>query len=342
MSPEPLATCRALSKTYDTPSGGIEALRSVDAEFAPRRDHRDRRLLGKRQVDAPSRARRARPALERRAPRRRPRSRRRLAEGAPPPPARAGHLRQPEGRRQLHPASHARRARTRPRRASGQSLLADVGLADRMGAKPIELSGGEQARAAFALALARETPLVVADEPTAELDRDSAALLLEAIRRHAGSGRALVVATHDPDVTSIADQRPAPRARPGGRRRHGRPGSGRRRAGCPSEEPRTRSRRAGSPAAFTHGSETVHAVRDASSGCAAAKSGSSSADRAPASRRSSRCSRAGSLRTPARSSGPDSPPTRPRYRWAELGYLPQRFGLIPELTARENSSCRRG
>ena len=66
-------------------------------------------------------------------------------------------------------------------------LLADFGLAQRLDSKPIELSGGEQARAAFALALARGTPLVVADEPTAELDRDSADQLLAAIRSHAGS-----------------------------------------------------------------------------------------------------------------------------------------------------------
>ena len=77
-------------------------------------------------------------------------------------------------------------------------LLDEFGVGHRLDARPIELSGGEQARAAFALALARRTPLVVVDEPTAELDRPTAALLLDAMRRHTAAGMAFAVARTTP------------------------------------------------------------------------------------------------------------------------------------------------
>ena len=70
---------------------------------------------------------------------------------------------------------------------------------------PRELSGGEQQRAAFAFALAVGPEIVVADEPTAELDADSAADVLAILQRLVTSGVAFVVATHDPNVTAIAD-----------------------------------------------------------------------------------------------------------------------------------------
>ena len=87
-----------------------------------------------------------------------------------------------------------------------EALLGEFGLGHRLESLPAELSGGEQARAAFALALLRGTPLLVSDEPTAELDAGSSAPLLEAIRAHAGAGLAFVIATHDPEVVAIADR----------------------------------------------------------------------------------------------------------------------------------------
>ncbi|HET8608100.1 MAG TPA: ATP-binding cassette domain-containing protein, partial [Gaiellaceae bacterium] len=87
----------------------------------------------------------------------------------------------------------------------GAALLARFGVEHRLGERPRALSGGEQARAAFALALAREAPLVLADEPTAELDGDSAARLLQMLRESAAGGHSFVVATHDPDVVAAAD-----------------------------------------------------------------------------------------------------------------------------------------
>ena len=81
-----------------------------------------------------------------------------------------------------------------------------LGIAKRIDARPAELSGGELARASFAVALAQETPLVVVDEPTAELDRATARDVLAAIRERAALGQTFVVATHDPDVIALADE----------------------------------------------------------------------------------------------------------------------------------------
>ena len=205
MSPEPLVTCRALSKTYLTPSGGIEALHSVDASFA----------LGEITAvvgasgSGKSTLLRALAGLDR------PTSGDLLVGGYDIGAAAPAELRRHRRERvtyvsqkaadnfipHLTVAEHAEAA---PEEAA--RLLADFGLEHRLGSKPIELSGGEQARAAFALALARGTQLVVVDEPTAELDRDSAGQLLAAIRSHAGAGVAFVVATHDPDVIAVADR----------------------------------------------------------------------------------------------------------------------------------------
>jgi ABC-type lipoprotein export system ATPase subunit len=86
-----------------------------------------------------------------------------------------------------------------------KDLLPELGLEPRRGRLPRELSGGEQQRAAFAFALAAGPEIVVADEPTAELDADSAADVLAILQRLVGTGVAFVVATHDPNVTAIAN-----------------------------------------------------------------------------------------------------------------------------------------
>jgi ABC-type lipoprotein export system ATPase subunit len=78
-------------------------------------------------------------------------------------------------------------------------------LDGRLGARAAELSGGELARAAFAVALARRPQVIVVDEPTAELDRDSAAAVLSALQVATARGATFVIATHDPEVTAIAD-----------------------------------------------------------------------------------------------------------------------------------------
>jgi putative ABC transport system ATP-binding protein len=88
----------------------------------------------------------------------------------------------------------------------GDELLELLGLADRRHHLPRQLSGGEQQRLAFARAVVGDPPLVVTDEPTAELDRASGAALLEAVGALAARGTGLVLATHDPAVAALAER----------------------------------------------------------------------------------------------------------------------------------------
>ena len=91
--------------------------------------------------------------------------------------------------------------------AAAMGLLERVGLADRRDTFPDKLSGGEQQRVAIARALAHDPLLVLADEPTGNLDDVNGervlALLLELTR---GAGRTLLMATHNPDIAPLADR----------------------------------------------------------------------------------------------------------------------------------------
>jgi putative ABC transport system ATP-binding protein len=91
-------------------------------------------------------------------------------------------------------------------RGDGDELLELLGLADRRHHRPRQLSGGEQQRLAFARAVVGDPPVVVADEPTAELDRASGAALLAAVGALAARGTGLVLATHDPAVVALAER----------------------------------------------------------------------------------------------------------------------------------------
>jgi ABC-type lipoprotein export system ATPase subunit len=96
-------------------------------------------------------------------------------------------------------------ARDRGRRAA--NLLARLGLGDRSGARPGSLTGHENQRLALATALANRPRLLLADEPTAELDTAGATQLmsdLTAILREEGTGA--VIVTHDPQVESVVDR----------------------------------------------------------------------------------------------------------------------------------------
>jgi ABC-type lipoprotein export system ATPase subunit len=88
---------------------------------------------------------------------------------------------------------------------AGVGILAGLGLESKLDRVASRLSGGEQARGAIGVALARSTPVIVSDEPTAELDDDSVELVLVALRGAVASGRTVIVATHDPHVVAAAD-----------------------------------------------------------------------------------------------------------------------------------------
>ncbi len=85
-------------------------------------------------------------------------------------------------------------------------LLERVGLADRAGAAPAQLSGGELARAGLALALVNDPDVLLCDEPTGELDGESAARMMELLDQRAAAGGAVVIVTHNPEVAAAADR----------------------------------------------------------------------------------------------------------------------------------------
>lgn len=87
-----------------------------------------------------------------------------------------------------------------------RELLRDLGLEGRAGARPSELSGGEAARAGLAVALANDPPLVLADEPTGEVDGQAEHRVLGLLRARAEAGGGVVVVTHSPAVAAGADR----------------------------------------------------------------------------------------------------------------------------------------
>jgi putative ABC transport system ATP-binding protein len=100
----------------------------------------------------------------------------------------------------------AGRLRGRHRAEDAAELLEILGMSHRGKHYPHQLSGGEQQRLAFAQGVTGSPPLVVADEPTAELDSASAEALLRSVTALASRGTAFVVATHDPAVVRLADR----------------------------------------------------------------------------------------------------------------------------------------
>ena len=99
-----------------------------------------------------------------------------------------------------------RKADPAQRDARVEHLLELVGLADHAAQRPAELSGGQQQRVAIARALANSPGLLIADEPTGQLDADTGAaimaLLQEVVR---AEGMTAIISTHDPSVQALAD-----------------------------------------------------------------------------------------------------------------------------------------
>src|SRR5207253_6663394 len=96
-------------------------------------------------------------------------------------------------------------ADARPR---AESLLSEVGLTGRAHHYPSQLSGGEQQRVALARALANDPPIVLADEPTGNLDTANGRHILELLRRvHSARSTTVVLVTHDAELAAMADVR---------------------------------------------------------------------------------------------------------------------------------------
>ena len=97
-------------------------------------------------------------------------------------------------------------ATPRQARKRREELLAELGIADKAGAAPARLSGGEQQRVALARALANEPSLLLADEPTGNLDSSNTRDVLRLLRRAHSDGQAILMVTHDARVASMADR----------------------------------------------------------------------------------------------------------------------------------------
>lgn len=94
----------------------------------------------------------------------------------------------------------------RSRSLSARELLERCGIAHRATHRPTQLSGGELARAGVAVALANDPPVVLADEPTGELDSITAERVLGLLRERADTGAAVLVVTHSAEVAAQADR----------------------------------------------------------------------------------------------------------------------------------------
>jgi len=88
-----------------------------------------------------------------------------------------------------------------------EELLELVDLRQRRDHFPFQLSGGEQQRVAFARALANNPPLLLADEPTGNLDTKTGGKIIQILQKLKDEGKTIIIATHDNQILSLADQK---------------------------------------------------------------------------------------------------------------------------------------
>jgi putative ABC transport system ATP-binding protein len=91
-------------------------------------------------------------------------------------------------------------------RPSAERALEEIGLGDRMDHVPGKLSGGEQQRVSIARALINEPKIILADEPTGNLDRTNGKRIMEILKKLHSKGQTIVFVTHDPDLASWGDR----------------------------------------------------------------------------------------------------------------------------------------
>ncbi len=241
-------------------------------------------------------------------------------------------------------------------RAAHSNLAPDevvdlLGIADRLDHHPAELSGGEQQRAAFAQVLFTGARIVVADEPTAELDGVSASHMLDAIDALVGEGVSFIVASHDADVMrrahevlriedGIAAGAGAGAGRDPGAKRPAWEASGSFRdvATAPpvvEERPVVVEAR-GLVKTYHRGGEAIHAVRDVDlrllEGELVGLFGRSGSGKTTLLNVIAGWERADAGTVELG----DGRRVDPRTPWSELAVLPQKLGLIEEFTIREN------
>jgi len=105
------------------------------------------------------------------------------------------------------PMDFSRSVAARQRRKRALALLERVGVGPHADKLPTTLSGGEQQRVAIARALANKPSLVIADEPTGNLDSITARGILDLFRELANQGATVVIATHEPDIVRVSDRK---------------------------------------------------------------------------------------------------------------------------------------
>jgi len=241
----------------------------------------------------------------------------------------------------------------RPPRIDQEALLSTLGIEERVDHLPSELSGGEQQRAAIAEVLMGGATIVVADEPTAELDSTSAGHVMDTMVELARAGVTFVVATHDRSVMRRAD---ATLELDHGMRRSSSSAAAFRRASAPAEPDRADRWRPpvtttapererplilnsnGLSKAYRRGDEVVHALDEVSLTLRAGelvglvgRSGSGKTTLLNVIAGWEHTD-AGTIERPTGRSGAGSAIPG----WDELAVVPQKLGLFDELTAREN------